>query len=119
MTTSYVRGAHNLIWFCKGEIPSLSWGIPCSVDGPDTYLALTRFLGLAYSRAVKRWHPDVCQDPDAVKRFLDVQAAYKELLNEKGSLETVGKDEWRAKWQTQVTSNAWVSTVKRIHTGRL
>jgi len=44
----------------------------------------------------------VCQDPDAVKRFLDVQAAYKELLNEKGSLETVGKDEWRAKWQTQV-----------------
>jgi hypothetical protein len=37
----------------------------------------------AYRQAIKRWHPDICPDPDAHTIFLAVQAAYDVLSDER------------------------------------
>ena len=34
----------------------------------------------AYKRLVKKYHPDVCKDPNAAKKFIEIQKAYKELI---------------------------------------
>eukprot|EP00240_Pyramimonas_obovata_P015022 CAMPEP_0118935362 /NCGR_PEP_ID=MMETSP1169-20130426/15529_1 /TAXON_ID=36882 /ORGANISM="Pyramimonas obovata, Strain CCMP722" /LENGTH=205 /DNA_ID=CAMNT_0006878383 /DNA_START=141 /DNA_END=758 /DNA_ORIENTATION=- len=56
----------------------------------------------AYRQSAKRYHPDVCDDPDNIERFMEIQSAYEQILDDSGSLETVGQEWWRAKWEKQV-----------------
>lgn len=36
----------------------------------------------AYRRLARQWHPDVCQEPDAKERFIEIQHAYEILSDE-------------------------------------
>jgi len=36
----------------------------------------------AYRRMARQWHPDVCREPDAKERFIEIQHAYEVLGNE-------------------------------------
>lgn len=48
-------------------------GIKRDVSGAD--------LKTAYRRAAKQWHPDICQEPNAVQQFQRIQEAYEVLGN--------------------------------------
>ncbi len=37
----------------------------------------------AYRRTARQWHPDVCKEPDAKERFIQIQHAYEILSNAK------------------------------------
>eukprot|EP00242_Pyramimonas_sp_CCMP2087_P006274 CAMPEP_0198205298 /NCGR_PEP_ID=MMETSP1445-20131203/8823_1 /TAXON_ID=36898 /ORGANISM="Pyramimonas sp., Strain CCMP2087" /LENGTH=179 /DNA_ID=CAMNT_0043877559 /DNA_START=352 /DNA_END=891 /DNA_ORIENTATION=+ len=56
----------------------------------------------AYRQASKRYHPDVCDDPAGIERFMEIQSAYEQIMADSGSLDNVGQEWWRAKWETQV-----------------
>eukprot|EP00959_Pyramimonas_sp_CCMP1952_P053066 1110172-Pyramimonas_sp.AAC.1 len=56
----------------------------------------------AYRQSAKRHHPDVCDDPDSIERFMEIQSAYEQILAGSGSLDTVGQEWWRLKWEKQV-----------------
>lgn len=36
----------------------------------------------AYRRLARQWHPDVCREPDAKERFIEIQHAYEILSND-------------------------------------
>ena len=36
----------------------------------------------AYRRMARQWHPDVCREPDAKERFIEIQRAYEILSND-------------------------------------
>jgi len=36
----------------------------------------------AYRRMARQWHPDVCKEPDAKERFIQIQRAYEVLSND-------------------------------------
>ena len=55
----------------------------------------------AYKRLAKQFHPDVCDAPDAEAKFNAVRSAYETLVAERGNLDNVGTEEWRAKWSAQ------------------
>lgn len=44
--------------------------------------ALVEEIKSAYRRMARQWHPDVCQEPDAKERFIEIQHAYEVLSNE-------------------------------------
>ena len=56
----------------------------------------------AYKRLAKQFHPDVCDAPDAEAKFNAVRSAYETLVAERGNLDNVGTEEWRAKWSAQL-----------------
>ena len=56
----------------------------------------------AYKRLAKQFHPDVCDAPDAEAKFNAVRSAYETLVAERGNLNNVGTEEWRAKWSAQL-----------------
>lgn len=54
----------------------------------------------AYLALAKRWHPDVCTEPEATVRFQAVQAAYKLLRD------PVARDLYQAIQQAQASKAA-------------
>ncbi len=62
-------------WFCEDSKPD---------EAPTLYSALgirsdadVECVRVAYRRAARQWHPDVCHEPDAKEQFQRIQRAYE------------------------------------------
>lgn len=85
------RGLCRSMGVCEGLLRSRLWAMASLFPGPPVLLAPYRTLGLmpgsgpklvqgAFRNLCRKWHPDFNpDDPEAVRRFLQIKAAYDML----------------------------------------